>query len=55
MAKKKLPVKGRKCPKCKKGKFEPLHTCPYQSDMCGDHSKHCNCCVECTIQCALDI
>lgn len=48
-------VKGRKCPKCKIGKFEPVHSCPYQADIAGDHSKHCNCCTSCQDICADDI
>lgn len=53
--KKKLPVKERKCPKCKVEKFEPKHSCPYLADMDGDSSKVCNCCVSCQNVCAADV
>ena len=38
-------------------KHEPLdkHTCPYQEDVNGDSESLCNCCDECTQECAWDI
>lgn len=31
------------------------HCCPYQADVNGDESKHCNCCEEHMQQCCDDI
>ncbi len=43
-------------PKCKCGDpGETDHTCPYAEDIHDDHESLCNCCQECTGNCAMDI
>lgn len=34
---------------------EELHTCPYSEDINGNYETLCNCCSECSNQCAMDI
>lgn len=35
---------------------EPEHTCPYDADVNnGDGDAECNCCKECTEDCAMDV
>lgn len=36
-------------------KGEAEHTCPFSSEINGDDTTLCNCCEECTYQCAMDI
>ena len=31
------------------------HTCPFSEEIHGDSETMCNCCDECTYQCAMDI
>jgi hypothetical protein len=31
------------------------HTCPFSEEIHGDSESMCNCCDECTYQCAMDI
>ena len=31
------------------------HTCPFSEEIHGDSETLCNCCDECTYQCAMDI
>lgn len=44
-----------KCQRCHKEDANPLHKCPFQQDVHNDEEFQCNCCEECTYQCALDI
>lgn len=47
---------GIKCQGCNKMTgTEQLHSCPYASDIGNDDSEHCNCCPDCTHECAMDI
>jgi len=32
-----------------------LHTCPFAEEIHDDHESLCNCCEECTENCAMDI
>lgn len=32
-----------------------MHICPFAEDIHGDSNEICNCCTECTNQCAMDI
>lgn len=42
--------------KCRCGKpGSPLHTCPFASDVENDNKSLCNCCDDCTSECAMDI
>jgi len=38
-----------------KGIAEDSHTCPFAEEIRDDHDSECNCCKECTYQCAMDI
>lgn len=44
------------CYRCKKepGTENP-HVCPFSQDLHDDHSESCNCCDDCTIECARDV
>lgn len=33
----------------------PLHECPYQADVHNDSTFQCNCCENCTHECAMDV
>lgn len=46
---------GDKCQMCKQNHAEELHSCPYAEDINGDYDTLCNCCHECSRQCAEDI
>lgn len=42
--------------KCTCGEQEVApHTCPYSEDIHNDSETLCQCCEECTYQCAMDI
>jgi hypothetical protein len=43
-----------KCDKCDKEGMVS-HSCPYQSDINEDREYQCNCCEDCTNECAMDI
>lgn len=52
-------MKEEKCnseePKCRCGdKGNSAHICPYAKEI-NDSDRECNCCSECTHQCAMDI
>lgn len=36
---------------CGRGSKQPLHTCPYQSDV-NDDSTECDCCLKCESECS---
>jgi hypothetical protein len=42
------------CDCCKVREARPIHVCVYSEEI-GDGSRMCNCCEECTYQCAMDI
>lgn len=48
-----LKKEDNKC-KCAELAIEP-HTCPYSEEINGDSTTLCNCCDECSYQCAMDI
>ena len=48
-------VTEEKCQSCKKNPAQPKHTCPYAEEIGGDSESMCNCCDDCTYQCAMDI
>ncbi len=43
------------CQSCNKNDADSDHTCPYAEDIDGDSETLCNCCSECTNNCAQDI
>ncbi len=43
-----------KCERCRKSPGEPDHECPYASEINDDHQP-CNCCSDCSYECAMDI
>jgi hypothetical protein len=43
------------CSSCRKNPASVSHTCPYQSEINNDDEFECDCCDECTYQCAQDI
>ena len=51
-----MNYEGIKCQSCENltGTSE-LHSCPYQADINNDDSEHCNCCNDCSHECAMDI
>lgn len=42
------------CDHCQVDDAEPMHECPYKVEIHQD-GRECNCCKDCTRQCALDI
>jgi hypothetical protein len=44
-----------KCQSCGKNPAQPPHTCPFAEEIHGDSESKCNCCDDCTYQCAMDI
>lgn len=44
-----------KCERCECMDGTDEHTCPYACEIGDDHETLCNCCAECTSQCADDI
>lgn len=49
-----LKAQESKCQKCG-NKAQPMHPCPYRSDIDGDNETMCNCCEECQHECAMDV
>lgn len=45
----------KKCQKCGKPVDGCLHSCPFAEEMSDDYSENCNCCSECSGDCAMDI
>lgn len=44
------------CPRCHgNSKSRYPHTCPFESDMNGNHDAYCYCCASCENNCAGDI
>jgi len=43
------------CPECGQHPASEPHPCPYQSDINGDDTALCKCCVNCQNNCADDI
>ena len=43
------------CQNCEVNAAELLHPCPYKSDVHDDEETLCNCCKECTHECAEDV
>ena len=43
------------CNRCNKITKEGNHTCPFQEDVNSDEEFECNCCNDCTEDCALSI
>lgn len=44
-----------KCCRCESSEGTEDHTCPYAEEINDDHESLCNCCADCTSQCADDI
>jgi len=44
-----------KCQSCEKKEGNEEHTCPFQAEINGDEEFKCNCCEDCTEECALAI
>lgn len=44
-----------KCGRCKTRPADDPHTCPFAEEMDDDHESTCDCCEECTYQCAMDV
>lgn len=45
----------KKCPRCDKNTAEPPHVCPFAEDVHNDSETLCDCCDDCTNECAWDI
>ena len=43
------------CSRCHKNPASEPHTCPYAEDINGDSETQCDCCADCTSECADDI
>ena len=44
------------CSRCEKNPADCLHSCPYQSDINDNEDpEYCDCCQNCTYECAMDI
>lgn len=48
-------IAANQCQKCGKDVTDGMHTCPYAEEIGGDSESLCNCCGECSYQCAMDI
>lgn len=44
-----------KCQNCGNKDVEDYHNCPYQSEINGDDNYTCNCCDDCSNECAMSI
>ena len=53
--KRKEAKKLKKMCKCGNNHKAALHSCPFAEDMHGDYTLTCNCCGDCSHQCAMDI
>lgn len=45
----------KKCPSCEKNNANELHTCPFKEEINNDSETLCECCDDCTHECAMDI
>ena len=43
------------CERCKLSEARHWHLCPYKMEINDDHESTCNCCDECTSECAMDV
>jgi hypothetical protein len=44
------------CSRCGKNPAQELHSCPYAEEINDEHDpEYCDCCEECTQECAWDI
>lgn len=43
------------CTRCGNNPAEVSHTCPFSVEIAGDDERLCDCCNECTNECAMDI
>lgn len=44
------------CENCRINKgTDELHTCPFSEEIWNNHEADCNCCDDCSYQCAMDI
>lgn len=43
-----------RCDRCGSNSAQPIHSCPYNSDINDDDSEICNCCESCIQDCADD-
>lgn len=48
------PAENR-CPRCNYFAMKGDHTCPFKCEITEDRETTCNCCSECTAQCAMDV
>lgn len=48
-------IDSSKCEKCQVNDACDDHTCPYAEEINNDSESTCNCCDECTQECAMDI
>lgn len=48
-------LKSDLCSRCQKNETIDMHVCPYRSDMEDDNETLCNCCNECSSECAFGI
>jgi hypothetical protein len=46
---------GAPCDKCRVNDRLDFHECPYAVEIYDDHEEICDCCDECTSQCAMNI
>lgn len=51
----KKPTYEVSCHKCGNPTSPGLHSCPYACEINDDHSESCNCCENCTHECAMDV
>ncbi len=54
LAEKLIPVENL-CSHCETRPREEDHTCPFAEDVNGDFDSLCDCCDDCTHECAMDI
>ena len=43
------------CERCHKPVTPDLHSCPFKADVHDDDAPCCNCCDDCTQECAYDV
>lgn len=44
-----------KCQQCNINEGKELHTCPFESEINDNEEIKCNCCDDCTTDCAMEI
>lgn len=44
-----------KCSRCRREPAQEAHTCPFSCEIHENYDRMCDCCEDCTYECAMDI